>query len=543
MPGLALLISLAAVTVGLSYLLLPYLVRFITQNIGSTVRARTQTRRELLLKRAADDDKSALSTSNKDRLAKGIYHGKPAHEWEGIIGFFHPFWYFCANTVPNAGGGGERVLWAAIRATQERYPKALCIVYTGDHDVDKDTIIANVKNRFNIPLHAPRLTFLYLSTRDFLLAQHWPHFTLLGQSIGSLIVGWDAFNLVVPDIFIDTMGYAFTVALSHFLFPDVPTAAYVHYPTISTDMLGSLDASGRGVNAGSGSGWKGKAKKTYWHLFARLYSWIGGEIDVVMTNSTWTQNHIKALWGRTRQKRRWTRDTYVVFPPVAVEELEHEIEVSQESEKSRRKDILYIAQFRPEKDHQNIIMAFAEFLRRRKTDDKDTPRLVLVGSVRDEKDKMLVYKLRVLAREQHIADHVDFVIDAKWSQILDRLRTSWIGVNGMWNEHFGIGVVEYQAAGLISVVDDSGGPKYDIVVPIDGKPTGFHAKSPTEFADGFAKALDQSPSETLAMRKRARTSAKRFSEEVFRDSWNAQMDRLIHLRITPKGERQKLRLE
>jgi alpha-1,2-mannosyltransferase len=85
---------------------------------------------------------------------------------------------------------------------------------------------------------------------------------------------------------------------------------------------------------------------------------------------------------------------------------------------------------------------------------------------------MLVYKLRVLAREQHIADHVDFVIDAKWSQILDRLRSSWIGVNGMWNEHFGIGVVEYQAAGLISVVDDSGGPKYDIVVPIDGKPTG-----------------------------------------------------------------------
>ncbi|KAH0148463.1 glycosyltransferase family 4 protein, partial [Aureobasidium melanogenum] len=156
---------------------------------------------------------------------------------------------------------------------------------------------------------------------------------------------------------------------------------------------------------------------------------------------------------------------------------------------------------------------------------------------------MLVYKLRVLAREQHIADHVDFVIDAKWSQILDRLRTSWIGVNGMWNEHFGIGVVEYQAAGLISVVDDSGGPKYDIVVPIDGKPTGFHAKSPAELADGFAKALDQSPSETLAMRKRARTSAKRFSEEVFRDSWNAQMDRLIQLRVTPEKQRQKLRLE
>ena len=42
----------------------------------------------------------------------------------------------------------------------------------------------------------------------------------------------------------------------------------------------------------------------------------------------------------------------------------------------------------------------------------------------------------------------------------------------MWNEHFGIGVVEYQAAGLICVVNDSGGPKADIVVDYDGGATG-----------------------------------------------------------------------
>jgi len=43
----------------------------------------------------------------------------------------------------------------------------------------------------------------------------------------------------------------------------------------------------------------------------------------------------------------------------------------------------------------------------------------------------------------------------------------------MWNEHFGIGVVEYQAAGLISVVHNSGGPKLDIVTEVDGEPTGM----------------------------------------------------------------------
>lgn len=50
-----------------------------------------------------------------------------------------------ADGSSNAGGGGERVLWAAIRATQKRWPKAKCVVYTGDHDVDKAAILARVK--------------------------------------------------------------------------------------------------------------------------------------------------------------------------------------------------------------------------------------------------------------------------------------------------------------------------------------------------------------------------------------------------------------
>ena len=47
--------------------------------------------------------------------------------------------------------------------------------------------------------------------------------TLLGQSLGSLVLGWEAFSLLVPDIFVDTMGYAFSLAFSALLFPTVPT--------------------------------------------------------------------------------------------------------------------------------------------------------------------------------------------------------------------------------------------------------------------------------------------------------------------------------
>ncbi len=316
---------------------------------------------------------------------------------------------------------------------------------------------------------------MYLSTRHYVLSSTYPHFTLLGQSLGSLVLAYDAFSLLAPDIFIDTMGYSFTLALSKLLFPSVPTGAYVHYPTISTDMLDSLRAGGQGINGGAGTGLKGWLKRIYWQLFARMYGWVGGQADVIMVNSSWTQAHIRSLWGGRRARRGVSGDIDVLYPPVAVEQLEQQIEVSSESEPRREKILLYIAQFRPEKNHAMILEAFSKLIHdgsSSSSGDKK-PKLVLLGSIRHSEDATRVYELRLLAHELKIKDHVEFICDASWPEILDWLRRSWVGVNGMWNEHFGIGVVEYQAAGLISVVHDSGGPKLDIVVEYDGGPTGL----------------------------------------------------------------------
>lgn len=420
------------------------------------------------------------------------------------------------------------------------------------------------QNRFNIYLHSPTIVFLYLQTRYYVLSSTYPHFTLLGQSLGSLALAHDAFSMLVPDIFIDTMGYAFTLAFSKFFFPEIPTAAYVHYPTISTDMLGSLDAeTEKGLNAGAGKGWRGKMKRTYWHMFAWMYSWAGGGIDVVMTNSSWTQAHIRSLWGVNRAKRHRIADVEVVFPPVAVEELEEAIVVNELSEKKRERILLYIAQFRPEKNHALVMRAFSQMIHSSADDDRKSTagsRLVLIGSVRNSEDATKVYDLRLLAHELKVKDQVEFLCDASWPEILEWLRKSWIGVNGMWNEHFGIGVVEYQAAGLICVVNDSGGPKEDIVVEYDGGPTGsytiflhstfpfpplpknsvsimaylspepgFHANDASDFATQFTRALSMSFRDTLAMRLRARSSAKRFTEEAFATRWIKQMDRLVSM--------------
>ncbi|KAH8156677.1 hypothetical protein CIB48_g11571 [Xylaria polymorpha] len=467
---------------------------------GWYLKRKTDGRRALII-RATEDGETSLRDKNKsDGASTGTEKGdegqRKDRDWDGIVGFFHPF---C-----NAGGGGERVLWAAIRAIQQRWPKAKIVVYTGDHDVSKDKMLSRAKNTFSIDIHPPTIHFLYLSTRRWVLASTWPHATLLGQSLGSLVMGWDAFSLLVPDIFVDTMGYAFTLGLSKLLFPNVPTAAYVHYPTISTDMLESLDpkssVGNQGVNAGKGVGFKGTVKRHYWRWFASIYSRMGASVDVVMTNSSWTQAHIQSLWGPRRKQRNCQHQIAVVYPPCAVSDIEEAVELSEQSEKKREKCI------------------------------SDSPaskdaKLVLLGSVRDDNDSRRVYQLRLLVNEFHIKDRVIFKLDAPWSEVLEWLSKAYIGVNGMWNEHFGIGVVEYQAAGLISVVHDSGGPKLDIVTDVDGQPTGFHATTSTEYAEGFEKAL--SLPDPLAVRLRARKSSKRFAEEEFERRWLVEVQKLV----------------
>ncbi|KAL8798022.1 MAG: hypothetical protein Q9182_007021 [Xanthomendoza sp. 2 TL-2023] len=537
----------AIITIGISGYIFTWLLR---KSVGWYLRWKTAPRRSTILAKVKlEEAQFQLSESKSPRLDDGSWekvekhavgsapNGKEADdEWEGVIGFLHPF---C-----NAGGGGERVLWAAIKATQKRWPKAICVVYTGDHDTDKYQMLERVQNRFNIDLHAPTIVFLWLSTRYYVLSSTWPHFTLLGQSLGSLVLAYDAFSLMVPDLFIDTMGYAFALAFSKFVFPTIPTGAYVHYPTISTDMLGSLDTSstlGKGLNAGTGRGLRGFLKKRYWHVFANLYSRVGGSVDIVMCNSSWTASHIRSLWDPVRTRRRKPHPVSVVFPPCAVDQIINAIPLDSESEATREPTVLCIAQFRSEKNHNLLLRSFARFLQshsqsqqqqqqQQQQDPTNPPKLILIGSVRDAADATRVYELRLLAHELHLTpNHIHFITDAAFPTILTHLATASIGANCMWNEHFGIGVVEYQAAGLIPVVNDSGGPKMDIVVAWEGGETGFHASTEEEFARQFAVVMRMAGGDRLAMRQRARARAKAFGEEEFAGRWVGEVGKLVEM--------------
>lgn len=439
-----------------------------------------------------------------------------------VYGFFHPY---C-----NAGGGGERVLWAAVQSTLDKNPNDRIVVYTGDVDSTSQEILQNVVKRFDIKLDNSRVEFKFLQKRYLVDPKTWPFLTLLGQAFGSLVLAYEAARLYKPDIWVETMGYPFTYPLIHYLL-GVPIVAYVHYPVISKDMLGKLD-----ISLTSIFGLKQLLKYFYWSIFMLIYTFVGSYVDITLTNSTWTYNHIKNIWFLNE-------NISIVYPPCSTEKF---IESETSTQWDRKNIIVCIAQFRPEKRHGLIIEEYKRFLDNSHY-TSHPPKLVLIGSIRGQADKDYVEELKLKANKLEIpGKNIEFILDAKYEVIKEYLRASSFGLNAMWNEHFGIAVVEYVASGLIPIVHASAGPLLDIVVPWDSQlkkqvkdhsiknRTGFFFKSETDpdysnfkdkslypsLSEAFLEATNLTDEEKLEITSRGKECVlNKFSDATFDKDW------------------------
>ncbi|KAM4601728.1 GDP-Man:Man(3)GlcNAc(2)-PP-Dol alpha-1,2-mannosyltransferase [Polymixia lowei] len=429
------------------------------------------------------------------------------------VAFFHPY---C-----NAGGGGERVLWCAIRALQNRYADINFVVYTGDQDVTSQQILDGARRRFNIVLPRP-VQFVFLQHRLLVEPSLFPHFTLLGQSVGSIFLGWEALTEFVPDLYIDTMGYAFTLPLFRFL-GGCSVGSYVHYPTISTDMLSVVRERNPRFNNDdyiSNNLFLSAFKVVYYCLFALLYGAAGSCSDLVMVNSSWTLDHILALW-------RAPNRTSIVYPPCDVSAF---LDIPLHEDGDRKcHSIVSIGQFRPEKDHRLQIKAFRKLMEKRGEGPggREALRLVLIGGCRNQEDRDRVLMLRGLCQELGVADRVEFKLNIPFEELKRELGEATIGLHTMWNEHFGIGVVECMAAGKVILAHKSGGPKLDIVVPFEGGQTGFLASDEDSYAEAMNRILTLPPANRLEIRRNGRQSVGRFSDQEFEACFLAAMEPLM----------------
>jgi alpha-1,2-mannosyltransferase len=108
---------------------------------------------------------------------------------------------------------------------QRSEPDVISVVYSGDTDASKEQIIAKAKvrarvpiplqcpdylslphlyaqTRFDITLDPHSLHFVFLESRWLVEDRTWPRFTLLGQSLGSMYLAWEALSKFVPDLYI-----------------------------------------------------------------------------------------------------------------------------------------------------------------------------------------------------------------------------------------------------------------------------------------------------------------------------------------------------
>lgn len=239
---------------------------------------------------------------------------------------------------------------------------------------------------------------------------------------------------------------------------------------------------------------------------------MGKFSSLTMVNSSWTKEHIAALWRPRR--------LILVYPPCDTRGLETLPLPGRD-----RNMIVSIAQFRPEKNHK-LQVEMVEALVKNGLSDVV---LHMIGSTRvgNEGDKMLVEGLQEEIRRRGIEKNVKLAIGVSNASLkADYFAKAAMGVHTMADEHFGIGVVELQAAGVVVVAHDSAGPKKDIV-GASTPPAGLLAATLQQYVEGVMTLMKKSEEEYRVMQENGRRQARRFSDEAFVQSFSRCFSLLI----------------
>ncbi len=155
-------------------------------------------------------------------------------------------------------------------------------------------------------------------------------------------------------------------------------------------------------------------------------------------------------------------------------------------------------------------------------------KLVLIGGCRNAEDEERVRDLKNLSSHLAVDANVEFKVNLGFEELLREMGSGLIGLHTMWNEHFGIAVVEMLASGLITLAHRSGGPLMDIVVEEEANRNGFLAVGEQEYADAIADIVyRRSEANRRALRDRATASAARFGEKEFETGWIRATEALV----------------
>ena len=96
-----------------------------------------------------------------------------------------------------------------------RYPSINLVIYANNYDVNATEILSKVQKTFNLKVD-DSVQLINLKSCILLESKCYPILTLLGQSLGSILVGIEALFRQPPNIYIDTVGLV-ALAVVHLL--------------------------------------------------------------------------------------------------------------------------------------------------------------------------------------------------------------------------------------------------------------------------------------------------------------------------------------
>ena len=235
-------------------------------------------------------------------------------------------------------------------------------------------------------------------------------------------------------------------------------------------------------------------------------------LSFAYVNSTWTFNHMKELWDNLYKQNK----LQILYPPCS-------ISLYKEAAKNdiRENIMVSFAQFRPEKRQEMQIRILSK-LRKKLAGEPEFNDLELhiIGGVRNNEDKQIFDNLNDYANKLHVGNYVKFIPNGTVEQITEEFSKAKIGVHTMFEEHFGITLIEMMAAGLIVVTHNSAGAKNDILKS-DGemmKP-GFLVNDENEYVSQIEEILRNYNEIKGLIINNSTQRAEKFSDEAFKEKF------------------------
>jgi alpha-1,2-mannosyltransferase len=90
---------------------------------------------------------------------------------------------------------------AALADQDKASEKLELVVYSGDKHTSPSAILDKALNQFGIHIPHDRVKFVFLQHRWLVEASTYPYFTMIGQSVGSMLLGLEALWCYNPHIF------------------------------------------------------------------------------------------------------------------------------------------------------------------------------------------------------------------------------------------------------------------------------------------------------------------------------------------------------